>query len=208
MIIIIDYGMGNVGSILNMLKKVGVEARISSSAEAVRGADKLILPGVGAFDAGMSNLSNSGLRDALDEKVLRQKTPVLGVCLGMQLMTCRSEEGECPGLGWVDGETTLFRFDSDMKGLKIPHMGWNTVTPAANTSLFCGFDEPPRFYFVHSYHVLCRHPSDVVATVHHGFELTAAIERGNIMGVQFHPEKSHRFGMAIYRAFAALPSAG
>jgi glutamine amidotransferase len=203
MITIIDYEMGNVGSMLNMLKRIGVTARISSKADDVRSAEKLILPGVGAFDTGMTNLAESGLREVLEEKVLVEKTPLLGVCIGMQLLTRGSEEGKLPGLSWIDAKTVRFRFQSQ-NGLKIPHMGWNTVTPKTGALLFRGFAEPPRFYFVHSYHVVCDDPTDVGATVHHGYEISAAIQHGHIMGAQFHPEKSHTYGMRLLKNFAEL----
>ncbi len=207
MITIVNYGMGNLGSIRNMLQRIGVKARISSSREEILAAEKLILPGVGAFDTGMANLAQSGLREVLDEMVLVRQTPVLGVCLGMQLLTRSSEEGRLPGLGWIDAETIRFRFDPKATGLKIPHMGWNTVRPAAGAVLFAGFVEPPRFYFVHSYHVVCAAAAEVAATVNHGTEVTAAVARGHVMGVQFHPEKSHAYGMKLLKTFAALPGA-
>ena len=203
MITIIDYEMGNVGSMLNMLKRIGVAARISSKADDVRSSAKLILPGVGAFDTGMENLNNSGLREVIEEKVLAEKTPLLGVCIGMQLLTRGSEEGKLPGLGWIDAKTVRFHFESQ-NGLKIPHMGWNTVTPSDSAVLFRGFAEPPRCYFVHSYHVVCDDPADIGATVHHGYDITAAIQRGHILGAQFHPEKSHTYGMRLLKNFAAL----
>jgi glutamine amidotransferase len=207
-ITIIDYGMGNVGSILNMLKRIGAAAQISSKVEDIVSADKLVLPGVGSFDTGMSNLVISGLRDVLDEKVLGERTPVLGVCLGMQLLSRRSEEGQLPGLGWIEGETVRFRFDPKTTGLKVPHMGWNTVKPSPASPLFASFIEPPRFYFVHSYHVVCANPADVAAKVYYGEEVTAAISRGHVMGVQFHPEKSHTYGMRLFKSFADLPVPG
>lgn len=205
MIAIVNYGIGNLGSILNMLQRIGVAAQVAQTPAAILAAEKLILPGVGAFDTGMASLGASGLRDVLDEKVVGQKTPVLGVCLGMQLLGRRSEEGQLPGLGWLDAETIRFRFDPKATGLKIPHMGWNTVRPANGTPIFAGFTEPPRFYFVHSYHMACADAGDVAATVHHGSDVTAAVARGHVMGVQFHPEKSHAYGMKLLRAFADLP---
>jgi glutamine amidotransferase len=204
MITIIDYGMGNVGSILNMLKRIGVSARVSSNSDHIRSATKLILPGVGSFDSGMSNLANSGFRELLDEKVLVQRTPVLGLCLGMQLLGSRSEEGKLKGLGWIDAETVRFPPSTKAAGLKIPHMGWNSVKTTASSPLFASFAEPPRFYFVHSYHMVCSDPSDIAATVSHGLEVTAAISRDNVMGVQFHPEKSHTYGMQLLKAFVDL----
>jgi glutamine amidotransferase len=204
-ITIIDYGMGNAGSIANMLRRIGAPSLITSRREDVEKASKLILPGVGAFDTGMAHLDETGLRGPLDDKVLRGGTPVIGLCLGMQLLGRRSEEGQRAGLGWLDAETVRFRFDPKESKLKIPHMGWNTVTRVNDSPMFAGFTEPPRFYFVHSYHVECRDPRDVAATVRHGYEVTAAVQRGSIYGVQFHPEKSHKFGMAVLRFFASLP---
>jgi imidazole glycerol-phosphate synthase subunit HisH len=201
MIIIIDYGMGNIGSILNMLKKIGAPARISSDPDEIRAAEKLILPGVGAFDTGMRQLNECGLVDLLNEKVLEQKTPVLGVCLGMHLLVKKSEEGVLPGLGWINGETVRFQFDNKQSGLKIPHMGWNDITIQRSDALLNDLEEEARFYFVHSYHLVCHDPADIIAVTHHGYEFPSIVQRGNIMGTQFHPEKSHRFGMQLYRNF-------
>jgi glutamine amidotransferase len=205
-ICIVDYGVGNLGSILNMFRRIGATAQISSTVEEIRSATKLILPGVGSFDSGMTSLANSGLRDALDAKVLGDRTPVLGLCLGMQLMGHCSEEGSQRGLGWLQAETRRFPERTKELGLRIPHMGWNTITAKSGSPLFPYFAEPPRFYFVHSYHVICADPEDVAATTHHGTEVTAAVTHGNVMGVQFHPEKSHSYGMRLLRAFAELPS--
>lgn len=204
MIIIIDYGMGNVGSILNMLKKIGVSARISGSPEDIMAADKLILPGVGAFDQGMTNLAQHGLISLLNHKVLTEKSPILGICLGMQLLSRQSEEGKLPGLGWVEADTRRFNFNSENSHLKIPHMGWNEVRSSPDELLFSGFDKTPRFYFVHSYHVCCDRTEDVMAESFYGYKFTAAVKRENVMGTQFHPEKSHRYGMQLLRNFANL----
>lgn len=201
---IVDYGMGNSGSILNMLKRIGAAAKIVSTPEEIAAADKLILPGVGAFDSGMDHLNRARLKVVLDEKVLDQKTPILGVCLGMQLLGLGSEEGGAEGLRWIAARSVKFQ-NADDKTLKIPHMGWNITHPANDSAMFAGFSKPPRFYFVHSYHVVCDDPADVAATVAHGQSVTAAVKRGHIHGVQFHPEKSHKFGMEILRYFAALP---
>lgn len=204
MIVIIDYGMGNLGSILNMLKKVGAQAKVSAGVEEIEQADKLILPGVGAFDSGMQRLAELGLIDVLNEKVLRRKTPTLGVCLGMQLLMKRSAEGALPGLGWIDGETIRFQFDPRETRLKIPHMGWNTAAVQRDGALFKEVEPGARFYFVHSFHVVCHDPQDVVALTHYGYDFASAVQRGNVMGVQFHPEKSHKFGMKIYKNFVEL----
>jgi glutamine amidotransferase len=201
MIIIVDYGMGNLGSILNMLKKVGVpNAGVSSLPRDIEQADKLILPGVGAFDTGMQQLRETGLIDLLNEKVLSARTPTLGVCLGMQLLTKFSEEGQLPGLGWIDAETVRFRFDKKT-GLKIPHMGWNTVKVCQPGTLFRDMYDEPRFYFVHSFHVVSHNPDDVVAVTEYGYEFASVVQHGHIMAAQFHPEKSHKFGMKLYRNF-------
>ncbi|SNB45055.1 imidazole glycerol phosphate synthase subunit HisH [Geobacter sp. DSM 9736] len=203
MITIIDYGMGNLGSIRNMLKKIGAESRISGDPSVVAESDKLILPGVGSFDAGIRNLSNSGLMQVLSERVTERKVPVLGICLGMQLMTRKSEEGTLPGLGWVDAETVRFSPPAGST-LKVPHMGWNTVTAAKESPLFSGAEPEERFYFVHSYYVRCLNREDVLLTAEHGQEFDAGFCCGNVAGVQFHPEKSHKFGMRFLRNFVEV----
>ena len=204
MIVIVDYQMGNVGSIANMLKKIGVDSLITSDAERIEAAEKLILPGVGAFDTGMTNLERSGLLPVLNDKVVRQRTPVLGICLGMELLTNGSAEGSCPGLGWVEGRTVRFRFDDGAAQLNVPHMGWNSVRPAAHSELLRDLPADNRFYFVHSYHVVCDRSDDVGGWTRYGEDFASVVERGHVMGTQFHPEKSHRFGMALLRNFAAF----
>lgn len=202
MITIVDYGMGNVGSILNMLRRIGAPARLAAGEDDIRSADKLILPGVGAFDPGMRQLNESGLVDALNERVLGDRVPVLGICLGMQLLTRGSTEGSLPGLGWVEGRTLRFSPPENGERLKVPHMGWNLAEPAAGSLLFRGLESEPRFYFVHSYHVEVDDPAQVAATTHYGLTFPSAVECGHVMGVQFHPEKSHHYGMALLRNFA------
>lgn len=204
MIVIVDYGMGNLGSVYNMLKKVGTEAIVSSDPDLIAKADKLILPGVGAFDNGMKNLEARGLREILNRKVLTDGVPVLGICLGVQLFTHGSEEGTLHGLGWIDAETVRFRFPSESTGLKVPHMGWNSITVKLDHPLLKGFDEPPRFYFVHSYHVHCHDPGHILATATYGIEFTAAVVYQNVIGTQFHPEKSHKFGLKVLENFAKM----
>jgi glutamine amidotransferase len=201
MITIVDYGMGNLGSIKNMLKKVGFQCEITSTPDKIMNASKLILPGVGAFDAGMARLNDSGLIPALNEQVLLNKIPVLGICLGMQLMTHSSEEGYLPGLGWVDAKTIRFSF-SESSHLKVPHMGWNVVTFPKSSNLINTVEIEERFYFVHSYYVKCQNNDDVLMRAKYGHEFDAGFEVGNVMGVQFHPEKSHKFGMRLLRNFA------
>jgi imidazole glycerol-phosphate synthase subunit HisH len=201
MIVVVDYGVGNLGSIANMLKKVGARAEVSSRLDRIRTAEKLILPGVGAFDEGIARLDRSGIRAVLEEKVLKDRTPILGICLGMQLMTRRSEEGNSAGLGWIRADTRRFQF-SGGDGLRIPHMGWNTVSPRSGSAWFAGAGQEPRFYFVHSYHVMCDKPEDVLAVTEYGRQFVSAFECGNILGVQFHPEKSHQFGITLMRNWA------
>jgi len=199
-ITIVDYGMGNLGSISNMLKKIGFDSRISADPAVIAGAEKLILPGVGAFDAGMENLHAAGVVPALSKRVLEDRVPVLGICLGMHLMTKGSAEGRRAGLGWVDAE--VLRFEPGSRALKVPHMGWNRVQAARSSSLTDDLPEEPRFYFVHSYYPRCRRDADVLLTTVYGEPFHSAFVSGNVYGVQFHPEKSHRFGMALLANFA------
>jgi len=201
MISIVDYGVGNLGSIKNMLKKLGFASQFVSTVDAVLEAEKLILPGVGAFDSGMQHLQDAGLIDALNTKVLDQKTPVLGICLGMQLMTKSSEEGSLNGLGWIDAACVKFQFDADSR-LKVPHIGWNYVHPQKESELLHEMHEEPRFYFVHSYYVKCNNESDALLNTKYGIDFSSAFEKGNVFGVQFHPEKSHKFGMQLLHNFA------
>lgn len=202
MITIVDYGMGNVGSVFNMLRKLRAKVLVTNKPEEIRAADKLILPGVGIFDRGMANLRQSGLADVLNEQILEHQKPILGICLGMQMMTRGSEEGTLPGLGWVEADTIKF---SPQGNLKIPHMGWNQVSTTPNARLFDGSaEEQERFYFVHNYYVRADNPAEVAAYCHYAHDFVASFEVGNIMGVQFHPEKSHVFGMNLFKKFIAL----
>lgn len=202
MLTIINYGIGNLNSVANMIRHVGGKCRISNNVEEIANAEKLILPGVGAFDRGMEALNESGLAEALSVTVLERGVPILGICLGMQLMTKRSEEGSLPGLGWLDAEVVKFRF-SEGSGLKIPHMGWNTLSIQRENPLIRP-EKRQRFYFVHSYHVVCTNELDVTATCGYGYDFVAAFAHNNIFGAQFHPEKSHRFGMAVMRNFLEM----
>lgn len=205
MIAIIDYAMGNIGSIVNMLKRASSEEGVvTRDPDVIRSADRIILPGVGAFDWGMKNLKEAGVIDVLNERVLEAKVPVLGICLGMQLLTKRSDEGKLPGLGWIDGECLEFHFDDSRSDLKIPHMGWNTVDPTPDADLFGGYEGEPRFYFVHSFYVTCKDESDIATTTHHGHDFVSSVQRGNIFGTQFHPEKSHKYGMHLLKNFTEL----
>lgn len=203
MIGIIDYGMGNLGSIHNMLTRLGIDSEIISDLDQIRAADKLILPGVGAFDNAITNLQKRGMISVLNEMVLEEKKKILGICLGMQLLSKRSEEGMLEGLGWIDAETIRFKFSKE-QNLQIPHMGWNTVTIEQDSCLFKDMYDEPRFYFVHSYHVKCHSRETVLTTTRYGTDFTSGVIKENIYGLQFHPEKSHKFGMRVLRNFAEL----
>ena len=200
MITIVDYGVGNLKSIVNMLRKCGHDSIATSSPEDLLCASKIILPGVGAFDAGMKNLRSRELDVILNEAVIENKVPCLGICLGMQLLASQSEEGESEGLGWIPA--SVKRFNLTDKNLKTPHMGWNLVTPTTSCVLFEDIPLPMKYYFVHSYHFTCDDPSDSVGKTVHGAEFTSVINKGNIYGAQFHPEKSHRYGMKLLKNFA------
>lgn len=203
MIAVIDYGVANLGSMLNMLAKLGLPAeRVSSPAQIAR-AGKLILPGVGAFDNGMAALSERGLVAPLRARVLGDKVPLLGVCLGMQLLAASSAEGRLAGLGLIEADCQRLRCRPDSRS-KVPHMGWAQLRARAECPLLQGFNERTRFYFCHSYHLVCRDPADIVACASHDEEFVAMVSHGNVYGVQFHPEKSHRYGMALLEQFASL----
>ncbi len=200
-VVVVDAGIGNLGAIPNMLKRLGAQASITRDPAIVATADRLILPGVGAFDAAMRNLRELDLIEPLRERALGAKIPVLGVCLGMQLLFESSAEGTMPGLGWLSGRVVRFDFSTSGSNLPVPHMGWNYVDARRSDSLFAGFDALPRFYFAHSYHVVCDNPDDELGRTTYGYRFTSAIQRGNISGIQFHPEKSHRFGLKVFENF-------
>ena len=199
---LVNYGIGNIQAFVNIYQRLNILVEIATTPEQLTRAEKLILPGVGAFDWAMKRLNNSGLRDTLDALVLRQQVPVLGICVGMQMMAHRSEEGKLPGLGWIDAD--VVRFDPDqIRNMPLPHMGWNDVQPFAADSLFRGI-ELPRYYFLHSYFVAPKQQTDVLATARYGSDFTAAVRNGHIFGTQFHPEKSHQWGIDLLRNFAEL----
>ncbi len=202
MITIVNYGMGNLGSLANMLRYLRIPAEVVSDPDEIARARRLILPGVGAFDAAMSRIAEvPGLREVLESKALHERVPVLGVCLGMQLLTHGSDEGTRPGLGWIPARAQRF---PAADGIKVPHMGWNVASPSIASPLTRGIGPATRYYFVHSYFVLVEDPAHSVMRSRHGVEFDAAIAKDNVFGVQFHPEKSHHFGMAILRNFAAI----
>jgi imidazole glycerol-phosphate synthase subunit HisH len=202
MIVVVDYGVGNLGSIINILKKVGVKAIVSSEPDVLQQAEKLILPGIGAFDAGMNKLNERGLVPLLNYLALEKKVPFLGLCLGLQLMTKKSEEGLAQGLGWFDAETVRFKFGAEQTHLKVPHMGWNMIDVCRPHPLFTDLEALSRFYFVHSYYVQSHDPEAVLAETDYGFRFHSILGKGNLLGAQFHPEKSHKYGMRLLKNFA------
>ena len=203
MIAIINYGLGNLTSILNMHKRLGIDAIITNDEQEIRNADKLLLPGVGHFKKGMENLHSSGLKVLLNELVLEQGKPVLGICLGAQLMTANSEEGNIKGLGWVEAETVAFD-KTKLNSLKVPNMGWIDIHINDANPLLVNLPPDPRFYHVHSYHFAFAEKAQVSATALYGYEFATAFKKNNIYGTQFHPEKSHKYGMKLLQNFSNL----
>jgi imidazole glycerol-phosphate synthase subunit HisH len=202
MITIVDYGLGNLGSVLNMLKRIGVKGEVKSDLKSIENASKLILPGVGAFDTAMKNLNESNLTSVLKIKALEEKTPIMGICLGMQILMNSSEEGSKVGLGLIDGEVKKFSYDDSQ--LKIPHMGWNYVYKSRNdVPLINGLGDS-KFYFVHSYYVKVKDKTNSLLTTNYGIEFDSGVIKDNIYGFQFHPEKSHKFGMKLFENFSEL----
>lgn len=204
MITIVDYGVGNVRAFLNAYRRLNIEARTATTAQELLGARRLILPGVGSFDSTMTRLEESGMREELERTVLEAEVPILGVCVGMQLLGAGSEEGVKPGLGWIQGSVRALNRLSSAAELPKPHMGWNDVNPRDDNPLFRGLDEHWRFYFLHSYYFECANPEVIGATTTYGEEFVCSVRAGHIFGVQFHPEKSHRFGTTLLKNFATL----
>lgn len=201
MITIIDYDMGNPRSIMNMLQRLGFNSEITREHKKIENAKKVILPGVGSFDTAMKNLDNYGLTEPLSKKALIDKVPFLGICLGMQILTNSSEEGELPGLGWINGSALKFKSNAD---IKVPHMGWNYIKSNPNSKICFNLDPKSRFYFVHSYYVQVTNSEHSSMKTNYSLEFDSGIENDNIFGVQFHPEKSHKFGMQILKNFSEL----
>ncbi len=201
-IVIVDYGLGNLGSMANMYKYLGYNVDVTIDRNKIKEAGKIILVGVGSFNHAMQNISDLDIISILNERVLTDKVPILGICLGMQILGNASEEGDLPGLGWIDAD--VVRFNNNAQKLKVPHMGWNTVNPKKESALLSNMSDMSRYYFVHSYYMRCNKAEDILLTTHYGLDFTSAVERGNIYGVQFHPEKSHKYGMNILKNFAEL----
>lgn len=203
MIAILDYGLGNIKAFANIFKNLNIEHTIIQKAEQLESVDKIILPGVGAFDYAMQQFNQSGLRTAVEDKVLNQKIPILGICVGMQMLANGSDEGQEKGLSWIDGEVKLFSTENIKHKTKLPHMGWNEINHNQNP-LFQQIDSTARFYFVHSYYFKCNNEKDTMATTEYGFNFSSAVNHNNIYGVQFHPEKSHSNGIQLLKNFATL----
>ena len=204
MIHVIDYGLGNIQAFLTLYKRLGIEAIRTKTAADLTDASKIILPGVGVFDHAISLLNQSGMRPILETLVLQDKVPVLGICVGMQILASSSDEGQLPGLGWVAGKVRAFGANEESSRLPLPHMGWNDVQPKLNHPLFSDLETDARFYFLHSYYFECDQPSNIVATASYGIDFTCAVSANNVYGVQFHPEKSHHFGTQLLKNFAEL----
>lgn len=204
MISIVDYGLGNLKAFANIYKRLNIPAEIVTTVDQLKRSERIILPGVGAFDHAMERLNNSGLRDILDELVLNKGIPVLGICVGMQMLGNSSDEGSLSGLKWIDGDVKLFDVNSIQHTTRLPHMGWNDVEPTKQNPIMEGLDKNAIFYFLHSYYFSCSNPDDSIAESDYGIRYTCAVNHKNIYGVQFHPEKSHSYGIQLLKNFANL----
>jgi len=204
MITIIDYGLGNIQAFVNVYRRLHIPVAVAQTAAQLDGATKLILPGVGAFDHAIERLDASGMRPTLDELVQKHKVPVLGICVGMQILASGSDEGVLPGLGWVPGRVRSFKSVPDLTDLPLPHMGWNDVVALNQNALFKGFEDEARFYFLHSFYFECAQQQHHAAMASYGLEFCCAVQADNVYGVQFHPEKSHHFGVGLLKNFAEL----
>jgi glutamine amidotransferase len=204
MITIIDYGLGNIRAFVNVYERLNIKTKVAHKAEDIKEATKIILPGVGAFDYAMSQLNASGMRDELEKQVLENKIPVIGICVGMQILAKSSEEGRLPGLGWIDGKVKQFDMSLIPYQTRLPHMGWNSMIPVKKNELLAGFNGQARFYFLHSYYFECENKEDIISTTEYGVVYASAVNRENIYGIQFHPEKSHSNGIQLLHNFAKL----
>lgn len=204
MITIIDYGLGNIRAFANVYERLHILVSIAKTADDLKDATKIILPGVGAFDYAMSQLNKSGMRETLDKLVLEHQLTVLGICVGMQIMAKSSDEGAFPGLGWLDATVKIFDTSVLKFKTQLPHMGWNTIHPNNDNPLMVNISNDSRFYFLHSYYFQCNNPNDTISTTEYGIQYTSAVNKKNIYGVQFHPEKSHQWGIQLLKNFAYL----
>jgi glutamine amidotransferase len=203
MLTLIDYGVGNISAFLNIYKQLNIPIAVAKKEEDLKDASKIILPGVGHFDYAMERFNDSGMKDRVNDLVVNDHKPVIGICVGMQMMASRSDEGKLPGLGWIDAEVK--KFDDKQRSTKtpLPHMGWNDVYPKDNSPIFQGLKDS-KFYFLHSYYFLCNNEADKIAEADYGIKFTCAANHNNIYGIQFHPEKSHRYGIQLLKNFAEL----
>jgi glutamine amidotransferase len=204
MICVIDFGLGNVRAFLNAYKRLGIDAIRATDSSHLDGASKLILPGVGSYDRAMEGLNNSGMRSTLESLVLNKNVPLLGICVGMQILSLSSDEGRLPGLGWVRGKVISFGSKEDSVNLPRPHMGWNSVMPRGSSALFQGIPEKSKFYFLHSFLFRCDDVTNILATTEYGGNFSSAVFAKNVYGVQFHPEKSHNVGLQLLKNFANI----
>jgi len=204
MITLIDYGVGNINAFANVYKRLNIETKIAKSVSDLQSAEKIILPGVGSFDYAMERLNRSGMRDRLDELVLEEKVPVVGICVGMQMMANRSDEGHTEGLKWIDADVLKFDPSLIKYVTKLPHMGWNDVNPTKPNKLFTGLENESLFYFLHSYYFKCNNSEDSIAVSEYGELFTSAVKHNNVYGIQFHPEKSHHYGEILLNNFAKI----
>lgn len=204
MITIINYGLGNIRAFVNVFDRLKIETKIAHSADDLKGSTKLILPGVGSFDYAMSQLNNSGMRDEIEKQVFNHNVLIMGICVGMQMLAKSSDEGKLPGLGWIDGNVKLFDASLIPYKTRLPHMGWNSIHPVKENILMKGFDDESRFYFLHSYYFECNEPQNVICTTNYGITYSSVVNKNNIYGIQFHPEKSHSNGIQLLNNFADL----
>ncbi|PKP05688.1 MAG: imidazole glycerol phosphate synthase subunit HisH [Bacteroidetes bacterium HGW-Bacteroidetes-5] len=204
MITIIDYGLGNIRAFVNVYERLNIKTKIARIGNDIKGATKIILPGVGAFDYAMSQLNASGMRHELEKQVLENNIPVVGICVGMQILAKSSDEGKLPGLGWIDAKVQLFDTSKIPYKTRLPHMGWNSISPVKTNPLLSGFNNESRFYFLHSYYFVCNNKDDIISTTEYGISYASAINSNNIYGIQFHPEKSHSNGIQLLNNFAKI----